>query len=104
MFYEKHDVGFFVGTSKKDITERAKKSLCINTHLQHCDDNLKVGGNEFNKKIDDIIEIGQVDNLYITLTPTTEPDNRKMTSFYIRLDVPDITRQAKIHKNGKELV
>ena len=93
-FGELHDVGFYVGASKKSVIKKASSALCVNTYQQHCDDNLMIGGDAVSKKIDDIIKIGFIDGYYITLTKTTEPENLKIESSYRRLDIQAILSQA----------
>ena len=92
-FGELHEVGFFVGRKKLDIIERAKNDLCKDSHLQHCDDNLMIGGSDTPKKIDDIIKVGCVDGYYLHLTPCETQPPLPILSTYRRLDVPEIIEQ-----------
>ncbi len=96
-FGELHEVGFYVTNAKPLAVAKAKQELCVDSHLQHCDDNLEI--NEFLNKTtalaDDIIAIEKVDNYYVHLVPTTKPAVLDVESTYRRLDVPDIMEKAK---------
>lgn len=84
-FGEKHEVEFLVGRNKNDIIQRAKKDLCVNTHLQHCDNNITIGGTDTDRRVDDIISVGCVDGYYIQLTPTTTQSKTDVIADYCRI-------------------
>lgn len=75
-FGEKHEVSFYVGTSKPEVLARAKQELCLGTSEQHCDDNINV---------DDIIALDQVDQYYIHLEPATQQQSLDIQSFYRKI-------------------
>lgn len=72
-FGEIHQSRFYVGTSKTEILKRAKKELCLDTEDPHCDDNIE---------IDDLLHIDQVDQYYLTLTPTDQDCKLKFKAEY----------------------
>lgn len=77
-FGEKHEIGFYVASSKTEVLKRAKQDLCLSLVEPHCDDNLP---------IDDIISIDDVDQYYIHLVPTLESVKLNIESKYHRLDL-----------------
>jgi hypothetical protein len=84
-FGEIHNSAFYVATSKTEALERAKKELCISLNEPHCDDNLSV---------DDIIAIESIDKHYIYLKKSANLSKLHIESYYRRLDVPDIIKDA----------
>lgn len=89
-FGEIHHVNFYVCAQKTEAVVKAKQSLCVGLHLQHCDDNLEV-----NELIDDLIPLKSIDNYYIHLKPTTHHCELEVISDYRKLDVPHIIEKAK---------
>lgn len=84
-FGEKHEIGFYVASSKPEVLKRAKQDLCLSLVEPHCDDNLP---------IDDIISIDDVDQYHIHLVPTFDPVKLNIQSFYRRLDLPEIRKNV----------
>ncbi len=95
-FGELHEVGFYVTNAKPLAVAKAKQELCVDSHLQHCDDNLEINAflNKTTALADDIIAIEKIDNYYVHLVPTSKPSVLNVESTYRRLDVPDIMEKA----------
>ena len=95
-FGELHEVGFYVTNAKPLAVAKAKQELCVDSHLQHCDDNLEINAflNKTTALADDIIAIEKIDNYYVHLVATSKPSVLNVESTYRRLDVPDIMEKA----------
>lgn len=76
-FGEVHQVNFYVAKGKPEVLQRAKLELGLDLIEPHCDDNLV---------IDDVLEIANVDALYVHLIPTSKTTELAIKSKYIRLD------------------
>lgn len=62
-FIELHENAFFVGEAQEEIKKRAKESLCQGLIKIHKDDLYD---------IDDLLQVDEVNGLYIHLEPTSE--------------------------------
>lgn len=90
-FGEIHHVNFYVCEDKSEAVAKAKQSLCVGLHLQHCDDNLSV-----DELVDDCFALSTVDQYYIHLTPTTHACELEIISDYRKLDIPVIMEKANL--------
>lgn len=88
-FGEIHEVNFYVANSRIEALARAKNDLCVGTHQQHSDDHLNV---------DDLIAIDSIDNISISLKPTTRSCNLVIESHYRKLNLPHIIEKADLLK------
>jgi hypothetical protein len=84
-FTEYHQSAFYVAESSPDAVKRAKSELCQGLETIH-KDNVVVFGTSQEYDVDDILEIGQVDEYYISLKPTSSEERTLPVAEYIRLD------------------
>ncbi len=91
-FGEIHNVNFYVGATKTEVLERAKKELCKSLSEPHCDDNHELNSLlvQDNLICDDIGAINNVDDYYIHLTPSSQPSFLKIESYYRKLNLPEL--------------
>lgn len=86
-FTEHHQNAVYVAGSAQEAVKRAKAELCKGLHTIHKDDVVlldQINGESFD--VDDLMEIHEVDNYYILLTPTLEPSSVPVSA-YIKLDM-----------------
>lgn len=97
-FGEIHEVGFYVASSIEEAVERGKKELCLNLLQQHCDDKSLVTEalNDVESLLDDITQVAMVDQYVIDLKPTTQPTQLAIESYYRKLNLPHILREAEL--------
>ncbi|MEM9243793.1 MAG: DUF1543 domain-containing protein [Pseudomonadota bacterium] len=93
VFGESHEMSFYVGHNRKEITAKAKQDLCVGQHQQHCDDSYAI-------EVDDIVKVDQIGQHYIKLEPTTLADQIDIQSHYRRIDVPDILAESERIKSS----
>lgn len=84
-FTEYHQSAFYVAESSPEAVKRAKSELCQGLEVIH-KDNVMVFGTAQEYDVDDILEIGKVDDYYILLKPTTSKEHNLPVAEYIRLD------------------
>ncbi len=72
LFGEVHQSAFYVAKDKAEATQKARKNLCVGMIQSHLDDHLEVEGLvEFGKfDVDDVLEVENVDDYYLSLTPS----------------------------------
>jgi hypothetical protein len=87
-FTEYHQSAFYVADSAPDAVRRAKTELCQGLQTIHKDDVVLLDrvSNPIDFDVDDVLELRQVDEYYISLTPTTSTDRAIPVSAYIKLD------------------
>lgn len=87
-FTEYHQSAFYVADSSPNAVRRAKSELCQGLETIHKDDVVVLDriSNPMDFDVDDILELRQVDEYYISLTPTTSTEREKPVSAYIKLD------------------
>lgn len=87
-FTEYHQSAFYVADCAPDAIRRAKAELCQGLQTIHKDDVVVLDrvSNPVEFDVDDILELGQVDEYYISLTPTTSNFKAIPVSAYIKLD------------------
>jgi len=87
-FTEYHQSAFYVSESSPEAVKRAKSELCKGLQTIHKDDVVVIDrvSNTAEFDIDDVLEIREVDEYYISLIPTASPDLAVPVSAYIKLD------------------
>lgn len=87
-FTEYHQSAFYVADSAPEAIKRAKSELCQGLETIHKDDVVLLDrvSNPLDFDVDDVMEIKQVDEYYIDLTPTTSTFHAIPVSAYIKLD------------------
>lgn len=88
-FSEYHQSAFYVAEDAPDAIRRAKSELCQGLHTIHKDDvvlldHVSQGSPDFD--VDDILEIGTVDEYFISLKASHLREQTFPISAYIRLD------------------
>lgn len=90
-FTEYHQSAFYVADSSPDAVKRAKSELFQEQGLQtiHKDDVVLLHqvSNPVEFDVDDILELREVDDYFISLTPTTSIQQATPVSAYIKLDI-----------------
>ena len=85
-FTEYHQSAFYVADNSPEAVKRAKSELCQGLRTVHKDDVVLLDHVAQSFDVDDILEIGPVDDYYITLQPTESRETSLPVSAYIRLD------------------
>ncbi|MBA2727797.1 MAG: DUF1543 domain-containing protein [Parachlamydiaceae bacterium] len=87
-FTEYHQSAFYVADSFPEAVKKAKSELCQGLQTVHKDDVVILDrvSNPADYDVDDILELCEVDEYYISLTPTTSTYQAKPVSAYIKLD------------------
>ncbi len=87
-FTEVHKSEFYVATSAPNAVRRAKEEFASpDLHTIHKDDVIEVShvaNDEFD--VDDVIELDEVDQFFITLKPAMNQEKNEIQSAYIKLD------------------
>lgn len=88
-FTEYHQSAFYIADSAPDAIKRAKSELCQGLQTIHKDDVVVLDqvSNPMDFDVDDILELGEVDSYYISLTPTKSVERMIPNSAYIKLDL-----------------
>ncbi len=86
-FTEYHQSSFYINSSAPEAVKRAKSELCQGLETIHKDnvvllDKVK---NPLDFDVDDIMEIKEVDDYYISLVPSKQPVSKPFSA-YIKLD------------------
>src|SRR5262249_49713041 len=70
-FTEYHQSAFYVTESAPEAVKKAKSELCIGLETVHKDDVVLLDrvNNSLEYDVDDVLEISEVDNYYISLVP-----------------------------------
>lgn len=87
-FTEYHQSAFYVTESAPEAIKRAKAELCQGLETIHKDDVvlLESVSQPMDFDVDDVLEIQEVDQYYISLTPSTSIKQTLPVSAYIKLD------------------
>jgi hypothetical protein len=85
-FTEYHQSAFYVTEDAPEAVRRAKSELCQGLQTIHKDDVVLLDHVSQSFDVDDVLEIGNVDEYYISLNPTTSEECTLPVSAYIRLD------------------
>lgn len=87
-FTEYHQSAFYVSESSPEAVRRAKSELCQGLQTIHKDDVIVLDrlSNAIDFDVDDVLEVREVDEYYISLTPTAVGDRALPVSAYIKLD------------------
>lgn len=85
-FTEYHQSAFYVAESAPEAVRRAKSELCQGLQTIHKDDVVRLDHISQGFDIDDILEIGTVDEYFISLKPSSSKEQTLPISAYIRLD------------------
>lgn len=88
-FTEYHQSAFYVADSSPEAVKRAKAELCQGLHTIHKDDVVVLDrvSNPTIFDVDDILELRQVDDYYVSLTPRMSTYCAIPVSAYIKLDI-----------------
>lgn len=81
-FTEYHECAFYVSDDAPDAIRKAKSELCQGLTTIHKDDVIAL--EEFD--VDDVLELGKVEDYYVSLSYTAQFDNPLPISKYIKLD------------------
>jgi len=84
-FTEYHQSAFYVAEAAPEAVRKAKSELCKGLETIHKDDVVMLD-HVSNYDMDDILEIGTVDEYFIRLKPAPAADRILPVSAYIRLD------------------
>ena len=88
-FTEHHQNAFYVAASLPEALKRAKDELCLGMEMIHKDDGFLIDRvsqlTEFD--VDDVLEIEEVDDFYVSLKPTASANRPLPHSAYIKLEV-----------------
>jgi len=85
-FTEYHQSGFYVAEDASEAVRRAKSELCQGLQTVHKDDVVVVDHINQSFDVDDILEIGKVDEYFISLKQSVSKGQTRPVSAYIRLD------------------
>ncbi len=85
-FTEYHQSAFYVTEDASEAIRRAKSELCQGLQTIHKDDVVLLDHVSQDFDVDDILEIGNVDEYFISLKPTSSQERTLPISAYIRLD------------------
>lgn len=87
-FTEYHQSAFYIADSSQDAVRRAKSELCQGLQTIHKDDVVVLDrvSNPLDFDVDDILELSEVDEYYISLSPTTVIAQAIPVSAYIKLE------------------
>lgn len=86
-FTEYHQSAFYVANSGPDAVRRAKSELCQGLQTVHKDDVVLLDhvSNDLDYDVDDVMEINEVDEYYISLTPSNSLPSIPVSA-YIKLE------------------
>lgn len=85
-FTEYHQSAFYVAEDAPEAVKRAKSELCQGLQTIHKDDVVLLDHVNQGFDVDDILEIGSVDEYFISLEPSSSQERTLPISAYIRLD------------------
>lgn len=85
-FTEYHQSAFYVAEDAPEAIKRAKSELCQGLQTIHKDDVVLLDHVNQEFDVDDILEIGTVDEYFISLRPSSSQERTLPVSAYIRLD------------------
>jgi hypothetical protein len=87
-FTEYHQSAFYIADSAPEAIKRAKSELCQGLETIHKDDVVLLDrvSNSLDFDVDDVMEIKQVDEYHVSLTPVTSSYIATPVSAYIKLD------------------
>ena len=87
-FTEYHQCGFYIAASAPEAIKRAKEELCLGLQTVHKDDLILLDrvSNSLEYDVDDILEVKEVDDYYISLSPSHDHEKIQPICGYIKLD------------------
>lgn len=85
-FTECHQSAFYVTEAAPEAVRRAKSELCQGLQTVHKDDVVLIDRIPLEYDVDDVLEIGKVDEYYISLIPSASHEKPLPISAYIKLD------------------
>lgn len=85
-FTEHHQCAFYVADNAPEAIRRAKSELCQGLQMIHKDDVVLLDQVSQAYDVDDVLEIGSVDEYYVSLQPSSSQERTLPVSAYIRLD------------------
>lgn len=85
-FTEYHQSAFYVAESAPEAIRRAKSELCQGLQTIHKDDVVLLDHVSQCFDVDDLLEIGNVDDYFISVKPSSTHERTLPISEYIRLD------------------
>lgn len=87
-FTEYHQSAFYVADAAPEAIRRAKSELCQGLQTIHKDDVIVLErvGQPADFDVDDVLELSEVDEYYISLSPTASMEPLNPVSAYIKLD------------------
>lgn len=88
-FTEYHQNAFYITENSAEAVERAKSELCQGLETIHKDDVVLLDrvNNDLEYDVDDVLQISEVDDYYITLVPSAVFKPCIPISKYIKLDM-----------------
>lgn len=88
-FTEYHESAFYVAETSHEAVKRAKSELCQGLNTIHKDDVLLIDkvSHTMDFDVDDVLEISEIDDYYISLKPTASTQRSIPFSAYIKLDL-----------------
>lgn len=91
-FTEYHQSAFYVADSSPDAVRRAKSELCQGMQTIHKDDVVLLDriNNPADFDVDDILELREIDDYFISLKPTNSTQQTAPVSAYIKLDFLEV--------------
>jgi hypothetical protein len=89
-FTEYHQSAFYVADSMPEAIKRGKEELCRGLDTVHKDDVVVLDkvDNSLEYDVDDVLEIRQVDEYFVSLTPADSIDQPIPVSAYIKMNFP----------------
>jgi len=85
-FTEYHQSAFYVAEESAEAVRRAKSELCQGLQTIHKDDVVLLDHVSQSFDVDDVLEIANVDEYFISLKPSSSQEHPLPVSAYIRLD------------------
>ncbi len=85
-FTEYHQSAFYVAESAPEAVRRAKSELCQGLQTIHKDDVVLLDRVALDFDVDDVLEMREVDNYFISLRPKKVLERKMPISAYIKLD------------------
>lgn len=86
-FIEYHQSAFYVADNAPEAVRKAKSELCQGMQTVHKDDVVLLDRVSQDFDVDDILEIGHVDDYYISLKPSSSQEKPLPISAYHKIDM-----------------
>ncbi len=87
-FTEYHQSAFYIADDAPEAIRRAKSELCQGLQTIHKDDVVVLDQVTQAYDVDDVLEIGNVDEYFISLKPSSSQERTLPISAYIKLGQP----------------